>query len=166
MANGGFSQAPMANGGFSNGPPGFSNGPGRVLTQATHTVSGPTPGPMIAENGLRPGEWGGAVRSGEAMRTAEQVRTDLPLAFHCQRGRLQSTHFGVRCSPLLHIHTGDPLEPGTLWNLGPLVEASFKGSRFTQGLRGNMLGSLELTLKACAVLFLRFWSWIRAWRGQ
>ena len=57
-------QTPMANGGFQGG---------RTVTSATHAVSQPTPGQLPTENGLRNGEWGGAVRSGEAMRTAEQV---------------------------------------------------------------------------------------------
>ena len=35
--------------------------------------NGPMKGRLPMENGGRDGEWGGAVRSGEAMRTAEQV---------------------------------------------------------------------------------------------
>ena len=44
----------------------------RVVKQTTH--NGPLGGEPPLENGVRAGEWGGAVRSGEAMRTAEQVR--------------------------------------------------------------------------------------------
>lgn len=47
----------------------------RVVKQTTH--NGPLGGEPPMENGVRSGEWGGAVRSGEAMRTAEQVRLNF-----------------------------------------------------------------------------------------
>ena len=51
---------------------GYQQG-GRVVKQTGHTTNGPLGGEPPLEHGARNGEWGGAVRSGEAMRTAEQV---------------------------------------------------------------------------------------------
>ena len=69
-------QAPMANG--------YQQG-GRVVKQTSHTTNGPLGGEPPLEHGARNGEWGGAVRSGEAMRTAEQVSSHKTCIMkHCR----------------------------------------------------------------------------------
>ncbi|KAK9825944.1 hypothetical protein WJX74_000577 [Apatococcus lobatus] len=63
-----ISQGPMITAPMANG---YQQG-GRVVKQTVHTSTGPMGGEPPLENGAGNGEWGGAVRSGEAMRTAEQ----------------------------------------------------------------------------------------------